>query len=42
MRWLVLVGLTATVEAIPQFGGGYSTTMLRFGCSQVSIDRIDP
>ena len=42
MRWLVLAGLTATVEAIPQAGGGYSTTMLRFGCSQVSIDRIDP
>ncbi|KAL8393829.1 hypothetical protein RB595_003547 [Gaeumannomyces hyphopodioides] len=42
MRWSVLSGLMAVVEAIPQAGGGYSTTMLRFGCSQVSIDRIDP
>ena len=38
MHWSILLGLAATAEA--QFGGG--TTMLRFGCSQVVIDRLDP
>ncbi|KAF2733013.1 hypothetical protein EJ04DRAFT_439976 [Polyplosphaeria fusca] len=27
---------------MPQFGGNSGSTMLRFGCSQVVIDRIDP
>lgn len=40
---------TALVEALPSVGGqwlekrqGGQSTMLRFGCSQVVIDRIDP
>jgi len=28
--------------AVPQGFGGSGSTMLRFGCSQVIIDRIDP
>ncbi|KAK4245453.1 hypothetical protein C7999DRAFT_34215 [Corynascus novoguineensis] len=35
--------LAALAEAAPQFGGGGDgPTMLRFGCSQLVIDRIDP
>ncbi|RDL32477.1 Uncharacterized protein BP5553_08933 [Venustampulla echinocandica] len=37
-----LVAFAALGEAVPQFGGGGGSTMLRFGCSQVVIDRIDP
>jgi hypothetical protein len=45
MLWSALVlGLLA--EAAPQSGfpggGGNSPTMLRFGCHQLVIDRIDP
>lgn len=36
---LLFAGLA---QAMPQGGGGSGFTMLRFGCSQVSIDRIDP
>lgn len=36
---LLLAGLA---QALPQGGGGSGFTMLRFGCSQVVIDRIDP
>lgn len=32
----------ALAVALPQFGGSQGYTMLRFGCSQVVIDRIDP
>lgn len=32
----------ALANALPQAGGGNGFTMLRFGCSQVVIDRIDP
>lgn len=42
MKSLSLVALAAVAEALPQFGGGGGSTMLRFGCSQVVIDRIDP
>lgn len=40
-----VLALTALVEAVPQWAvekrqGG--TTMLRFGCPQVVIDRLDP
>jgi len=43
MRWSALL-LAALAEASPQFGGsgGSRSTMLRFGCSQLVIDRIDP
>jgi hypothetical protein len=41
MLWAVLVALAALAKAVPQTGAGGST-MLRFGCSQVVIDRIDP
>lgn len=42
-----LLALAAIGEAnpvpVPQFGGGGSSyTMLRFGCAQVVIDRLDP
>jgi hypothetical protein len=37
MLWLGLLSLPAAVQA-----QGFSTTMLRFGCSQITIDRIDP
>jgi hypothetical protein len=37
MLWLGLFSLPAAVQA-----QGFSTTMLRFGCSQITIDRIDP
>lgn len=32
----------ALAEALPQGGGGSGYTMLRFGCAQSVIDRIDP
>jgi hypothetical protein len=41
MIWPALVAFAALAEALPQFGGG-GFTMLRFGCSEVAIDRIDP
>lgn len=34
--------LAALVEAVPQGGGSQGFTMLRFGCAQTVIDRIDP
>lgn len=39
-----LITLAAVAEALPspQFGGNNGFTMLRFGCSQLTIDRIDP
>ncbi len=42
MIWSALVAFAALVEALPQGGGGGASTMLRFGCSQIVIDRIDP
>lgn len=44
MHWTTLLGLTALAEAAPQFGGpgGGGVTMLRFGCPNVVIDRLDP
>lgn len=43
MIWSALVVLAAVAEALPQGGGGTtSVTMLRFGCTQVVIDRLDP
>ena len=46
MRWTPLLALSALAEAapkpVPQGGGAGGTTMLRFGCAQVVIDRIDP
>ncbi|KAG9232511.1 hypothetical protein BJ875DRAFT_404779 [Amylocarpus encephaloides] len=39
---LVLVSFAALAQAVPQAGGFGSSTMLRFGCSQIVIDRIDP
>ncbi|KAK3951113.1 hypothetical protein QBC32DRAFT_398985 [Pseudoneurospora amorphoporcata] len=43
MFWTTLIALFAGAEALPQgFGGGNRVTMLRFGCAQVVIDRIDP
>jgi len=37
MLWLGLLTMADAVAA-----QGFSTTMLRFGCSQVVVDRIDP
>jgi hypothetical protein len=42
MKSFAIVALAAVAEALPQFGGGGQSTMLRFGCAQVVIDRIDP
>ena len=45
MLQLGLLALAALVEGAPQFGGGGGgggTAMLRFGCSQAVIERIDP
>lgn len=38
-----ILALAATLaEALPQGGGAGGTTMLRFGCAQIVIDRLDP
>jgi hypothetical protein len=37
MLWLGLLSMPLAVQA-----QGFSLTMLRFGCSQIVIDRIDP
>ena len=51
MMWLWIISLTAVAYAAPQVGGGAgqtgegtlgNTAMLRFGCAQAVIDRIDP
>jgi hypothetical protein len=42
MLTTLLLAFTALVEAAPQGGGSGSVTMLRFGCPQVVIDRLDP
>ncbi len=42
MYWSTILGFTTLAGAVPQFGGGGGLTMLRFGCSQVVIDRLDP
>lgn len=45
MVWLELLSLATVANALPQFGGGGGgggTAMLRFGCAQTVIDRIDP
>ena len=51
MMWLGFISLTAMAYAAPQVGGGAgqtgegtlgNTAMLRFGCAQAVIDRIDP
>ncbi|KAH8900242.1 hypothetical protein GQ53DRAFT_869639 [Thozetella sp. PMI_491] len=43
MFWATVLALAAAVEALPQRGGGGGgLTMLRFGCAQVVIDRLDP
>jgi hypothetical protein len=40
----IILALAAGSNALPspQFGGNNGFTMLRFGCSQLTIDRIDP
>ncbi len=42
MQVASLLAFTALAHALPQGGGGGGTTMLRFGCPQVVIDRLDP
>jgi hypothetical protein len=46
MLWSSLLALTALVQAAPQGrmggGGNGGTAMLRFGCSQAVIERLDP
>lgn len=42
MYWSTILGFSTLAGAVPQFGGGGGLTMLRFGCSQVVIDRLDP
>lgn len=39
---LLALMLSGMVGAVPQGGGAGQNTMLRFGCSQVVVDRIDP
>jgi hypothetical protein len=38
--WLGLLALAGLAQA--QRGSGGGSAMLRFGCSQIVIDRIDP
>jgi hypothetical protein len=35
----IFVAFAALAQAMPRAGGG---SLLRFGCSQIVIDRIDP
>ncbi|KAH8205312.1 hypothetical protein TruAng_000559 [Truncatella angustata] len=43
MHKTALLALLSLAEAVPQGGGGGGgTTMLRFGCPQLVIDRLDP
>lgn len=43
MYRVALLALLSLVEAVPQSGGGNGgVTMLRFGCPQLVIDRLDP
>jgi len=44
MHLLALLAFTAAVQASPQRAGGGTggSAMLRFGCAQTVIDRIDP
>ena len=44
MYWSSLLSFAALAQAAPQFGGfpGAGLTMLRFGCPNVVIDRLDP
>lgn len=42
MHFPTILGFTTLAAAVPQFGGGGGVTMLRFGCAQVVIDRVDP
>lgn len=42
MIWSAFLAFVALTEALPQSGGAGASTMLRFGCSQIVIDRIDP
>ncbi len=47
-----LLAFVALAQAAPQFGGGrggggggstgHGTSLVRFGCSQVVIERLDP
>jgi hypothetical protein len=40
-KWFGLLALAAGVHAQGR-GGSSGLAMLRFGCSELSIDRIDP
>ena len=50
MFWSALLALAALAEAAPQFGmpgaggagGGSGFSLIRFGCSEVVITRLDP
>jgi len=51
MKWFGGLFLAALAEARPQFGGGLGGggggtsggySLIRFGCSQVSLQRVDP
>ncbi len=48
MYWAPLLALAALTEAAPSFEASVlkarqgGTTMLRFGCTQIVIDRVDP
>jgi len=42
MLWTSLLAVAALAEAAPQLGGAGGLTMLRFGCAQIVIDRLDP
>jgi hypothetical protein len=43
MRLLQILALAALSEAAPQFGGGAGgNSLIRFGCSEVVVTRLDP
>jgi hypothetical protein len=42
MKSAIIAALATASNALPQFGGSSGYTMLRFGCAQLVIDRIDP
>lgn len=42
MHWTSLLAFMALAEAAPNYRRQGGMTMLRFGCAQVVIDRLDP
>jgi len=42
MRWSSLLAVAPLAQALPQRASGGGATLLRFACSQVVIERLDP